>query len=266
MNEAAELRKTIENLAKAVNEKKCASQKTTVFYTVAYAMLALFVVAYTAIIFGKIKEYVTPDAISAVVMNKVRDSLPDVNKAVVSRAKEAAPMIADKAVEAVNNVIPKAEDMIKEALKNYSRVIVVQIKTEVFPQFLKILRDNAKPISESAEALSDEATAKELAKTVADEIRKEIDDKLICYEFFQKLKEVTGELDKISDKPSNELTAKEAAERKLIVCWVYLVKKGDINGVFNTSLKRLSFFWQDLAGKIVPEGIAKELQAVKPEK
>ncbi len=266
MNDIAELRRSIESLAKAVNYKKDSLRKTTVFYLILYGLFAAFVVVYTSLIFSRIKEYVTPDAVSAIVMNKMRDSLPDINNAIMAQSKVIAPLIADKAVESVNEAIPKAEDMVKDALKKYTGQLVLQIKTDVFPLFLQILRDNAKPISESAETLTDEAAAKELAKMLADELRKEIDDKLICYEFFQKLKEATGELERIAAKPTSELTAKDAAERNFIVCWIYLVKRGDVSGIFNTSLKRLSFFWQDIAGKIVPESVTKELEAVVPGK
>lgn len=263
MNVDRELIESIESLSKAIGEKKKKAVGTTKLYAIVYALLIVFVVCYTTVIFVKIKEYATPDAVSAMIMNKVKDSLPDLNKAIVDHSRKAAPMIADKAVESVNEAIPKAEEMVKDVIRQYTRQIVVQMKADIFPKFIKILKDNSKQISQSADALTDENTAKELAKTLADEIRREIDNNVICYEFFQKLKEVTGELERIASKPANELTAKEAAERRMIVNWLYLVKKGDtFKGLMNTSMRKFVFFWEDLVNGILPEHVKKDLEAI----
>jgi len=266
-NNNMELVETLENLTKAVREKKNKAENTTRLYAIIYGILVIFVIAYTSIIFAKIKEYATPDAVSAIVKNKIKDSLPGLDKALLDKARKNAPFIADKAVEAVNDVIPKAEDMIKDVINQNTKLLIAQIKTDIFPQFLKVLRDNEKPISESAKAISDEYVAKELAKTLADDIKREIDNNVICYELFQKLSSVTNELDKIVRKPANELTAKEAAERKIIVNWIFLVKKGDtFNGIINNpSVRKFKFFWEDVIDGIIPENIKTDLDAtMKP--
>ena len=76
-----------------------------------------------------------------------------------------------------------------------------------------------------------------------------------------------SELDKIVRKPANELTAKEAAERKIIVNWIFLVKKGDtFNGIINNpSVRKFKFFWEDVIDGIIPENIKTDLDAtMKP--
>ncbi|MFZ2657512.1 MAG: hypothetical protein WAX69_21435 [Victivallales bacterium] len=253
MNNNIELLAKVDHLAKITQEKKNKMISTTKLYAIVYGILVLFVFAYTSIIFAKIKEYTTPDAVSAMGKNYVKSILPDANKYLLEQTKKNAPFIADKAVEAVHEAIPKVEDLIKDVIDQNAKQLIVQIKTELFPKFLKIIRENAKPISESADALTDENTAKEIAKILAQEIEREIDYNVIGDEFYKKLDVFRIELEKIVQKPANQLTVKEAAERRIIVNWIHLVKKGEsVQSILTTLVHRFSFVWEDLIGSVIP--------------
>ncbi|HCE43616.1 MAG TPA: hypothetical protein DET40_08710 [Lentisphaeria bacterium] len=258
-NNNIELLAKVDHLAKITQEKKNKAINTTKLFAIVYGILVLFVFAYTSIIFAKIKEYTTPDAVSAIVKNRIKESLPDLNKGLLDMTKKNAPILAEKAVEAVQEAIPKVEDMIKEMIDQNAKLLIVQIKTELFPQFLKIIRENAKPISESADALTDENTAKEIAKVLAQEIEREIDYNVIGDEFYKKLDAFRAELEKIVLKPANQLTAKEAAERRIIVNWIYLVKKGEsVQSIMTSLVYRFSFIWEDLIGSVIPDDSVKD--------
>lgn len=252
MNNNIELIAKVDHLAKVIQEKKGKAIGTTKMYAIIYGVIVLFVFGYTSIIFAKIKEYSTPDNISALVKNKIKESLPSLNQALVSQAKKNAPIIAERAVEAVNESIPKIEDLVKNLIDDNAKKIILQIKGDMFPKFHKILKDNAKAINDSADALTDEKTAKEIAKTLVKEIEREIDYNIIGDEFYKKLDSFRVELEKVATKPANTLTMKEAAERKIIVNWIYLIKNGEsLQSVTSTILSRCSFVWEDLIGKVV---------------
>lgn len=251
-NNNIELIAKVDHLAKVIQEKKNKAIGTTKMYAIIYGVIVLFVFGYTSIIFAKIKEYSTPDNISALVKNKIKESLPNLNQTLVAQAKKNAPIIAERAVEAVNESIPKIEDLVKNIIDDNARKIILQIKGDMFPKFHKILKDNAKAINDSADALTDEKTAKEIAKTLVKEIEREIDYNIIGDEFYKKLDSFRVELEKVATKPANQLTMKEAAERKIIVSWIYLIKNGEsLQSVTTTILNRCSFVWEDLIGKVV---------------
>ena len=252
MNNNIELLAKVDHLSKLMQEKKSKAVSTTKMYAIIYGVIVLFVFGYTSIIFSKIKEYSTPDNISALVKNKIKDSLPALNQTIVSQAKKNAPIIAERAVEAVNESIPKIEDLVKGIIDDNAKKIILQIKGDMFPKFNKILKENAKAINDSADTLTDENAAKEIAKTLVKEIEHEIDYNIIGDDFYKKLDGFRAELEKIATKPANQLTMKEAAERKIIVNWLYLIKNGEtLQSITSTIMTRCSFVWEDLIGKVV---------------
>ena len=251
-NSNIELLAKVDHLSKVMQEKKNKAINTTKMYAIVYGVIVLFVFGYTWIIFAKLKEYSTPDNISALVKNKIKDSLPGLNQALVSQARKNAPIIAERAVEAVNEAIPRIEDLIKNVIDDNAKKIILQIKGDMFPKLHKILKENAKAINDSADALTDENTAKEIAKSLVKEIEREIDYNIIGDDFYKKLDSFRAELEKIATKPANKLTMKEAAERKIIVNWLYLIKNGEsLQSITSTFMSRCAFVWEDLIGKVV---------------
>jgi len=251
-NNNIELIAKVDHLSKVMQERKTSAISSTKLYAIIYGVIVLFVFGYTSIIFAKIKEYSTPDNISALVKNKIKDSLPGLNQTLISQAKKNAPIIAEKAVDAVNESIPKIETLVKNIIDQNAKHIILQIKGDMFPKFHKILKDNAKAINDSADALTDEKTAREIAKTLVKEIEREIDYNVVGDEFYKKLDSFRAELEKIATKPVSQLTMKEAAERKIIVNWIYLIKNGEtLQSVTSTIVSRCAFIWEDLIGKVI---------------
>ncbi|GEM_PF-2703341 len=258
MNNNIEILAKVDHISKEMQEKKNKEVSTTKLYAIVYGVLVLFVFGYTTFIFTKLKEVTTPDSISAVVTNKIKDSLPDLNKAILDQTKKNAPVLAEKAVEAVHQVIPQVETVIKDVIDENGKRLVVQIKSELFPQFLKILRDNAKPVNE-ASAFTDENTAKELAKTLCKEIEDEINYNIICNDLCHQMDSLRAELEKIVSKPINQLTAKELAERRIIVKWIYLLKKGEsLQSITATFVSRFSGIWDNLIDSAIPSEDSKD--------
>jgi hypothetical protein len=85
--------------------------------------------------------------------------------------------------------------------------------------------------------VTDERVANELAKIMVDDIGKELDS-FMNDKVKWRIGKLRAELDRISRKPYNELTKKEAAERRLIVNWVYLMEREeDLPGIAGALLQ-----------------------------
>ena len=254
MSNNNEILAKLDALTKEVEEKKKKAISNAKTNAIIYGVLVIFVFGYTSFIFAKIKELATPETIAMTVKEQIKKSLPKINDAIIEQTKKNAPILADKAVSAVHEVIPKIEDIIKEVIDEHAKVLVTELKTELFPKFSKIIKENAKDINDSAAALTDETTAQELAKIIVKELDQQIDyNNIIGDEFYEKFNNLTKELDSIASKSPAELTLKEATERRIIVQWIYLIKKGEsVQSVATALVQRCSFIWEDLIGNVIP--------------
>ena len=88
--------------------------------------------------------------------------------------------------------------------------------------------------------IADERIANELAKALAAEVTKDLKS-LAGGKMERGVANLKRQLDAIASKPYAKLTKKEAAERRLIVNWVYLMEHGEapsnVAGAFLDSFK-----------------------------
>ena len=251
----------IDSLLKTAEERRdktVIKGKTASFV---YVLLAVFVVIYTSILFSWIKESVKADSLSAILKNVVSNEMSKLPTLLDELVDKNAENIADNMVAAVYEQIPSLEKIAKDMIDEHSEALLSQIQTSLFPQFHDILRENAEAIKIAAEALSDEEATKELAKILVKKITEEIDYNhgIITSEAEGKLEEIRKHLDDIAAKPLSELTLKEAAQRKIIVSWLYLMSKHESLGDFlKTLLNRTGYSWEHLLQEF---GLADSLSA-----
>ncbi len=241
------LNNRVDSLLKAVEEQrnKVVVGGRTVSFV--YGLLAIFVVFYTSVLFVKIKESVKNDSLSAIVKNMVSAKLSEVPMLLDNLVDSHAENLADNLVATIYDQIPTIENVAKNMISEHSESMISQIKANLFPQFHEIIRQNADEIKAAAEALSDENATKELAKIIVKKISEEIDYShgLITSEAQGKVDEIAKHFDVILNKPANELTCKEASQRRLIVNWLYLIdKQQGLDKIFKTIINRTGFSWE----------------------
>lgn len=236
----------IDALSKELKKRKDKAISSAKLAAKIYGILVIFVFGYTWFIFGKLQASVTPDSISAVVNNTLVSNIPAIREKMIDYSKEQGPVLAEKAVEAAHEAIPQVEDIIKKVIDEQVEILITEMKTEIFPQFVDILRKNADEINQHAEVLTDELAVQELAKIIAGELENEINYHINA---FKTVHELRDQLDKLATKPSDGLTQKEAAERKVLVNWLYLVKNGEsLQSLLTLLVQRFSYTMEHFAG------------------
>ncbi|HOK03974.1 MAG TPA: hypothetical protein P5105_03625 [Victivallales bacterium] len=237
----------LENLVKQANDQKnkvCASTKVL---SIIYVLLALFVIVYTTFLSVQIRRAVKNDSVSAIIKNIVTDQLNNIPAMIDDFVNTQAEPLADTAIAAIYDQLPTIESTAKNLIKEHSSTLVSQIKSDLFPQFHAIIRENANEIKLAAEALSDEEATKELAKILVKRIAEEIDYShgLIVSEAQSKVDEINRHFVEILKKPESELTNKEASQRRLITRWLFLIdREQGLDKIFRTIINRTGYSWE----------------------
>ena len=215
----------INSLATKIEDLRAKSNKSTRIATIVYIVLVVFVFGYTAIIMNMLKEKATADSISAIAKVKINDSLlTDGNRQwVLDYCKEQTPLIADGLVTLTHDqLIPSIKVKIKNQLDGQIDGIIARLEKDVYPELNKVLSEHVDELKKHSD-LTDKKVASELAKLLAKDLDKEM-GKFINDKLKSRMDILSKELDGISSKKYSELTAKEAAERRMIVNWVFLME------------------------------------------
>ena len=216
----------IDSLTKKIEEMRDKSQSSTKIASIVYIVLVIFVFAYTSTIMSLVKEKATADSISAQLRLIIdRDLLTDANRQwVKDKCNEQSPVIAESLVQlAHNQIIPTIEIQLKQLIDTQVDSIIARLEKDVFPEVSKVVQEHAQDLRSHADDITDENIANELAKILANEFDREM-GKFINDKLKYRINALRQELDKISSKPYSELTKKEAAERLMIVNWVFLME------------------------------------------
>jgi len=215
----------INSLATKIEDLRAKSNKSTRIATIVYIVLVVFVFGYTAVIMNMLKKKATADSISAIAKVKINDSLlTDGNRQwVLDYCKEQTPLIADGLVTLTHDqLIPSIKVKIKNQLDGQIDGIIARLEKDVYPELNKVLSEHVEELKKHSD-LTDEKVASELAKLLAKDLDKEM-GKFINDKLKSRMDILSKELDRISSKKYSELTAKEAAERRMIVNWVFLME------------------------------------------
>ncbi len=237
----------IDSLLKDAEAQKNSVVSSSKLVSIVYVLLAVFVFVYTTILYVKIRAGVKNDSISAIAKNLVSEQLSNVPKMLDDLVDSQAEGLADSMVALIYDQIPTIEQKAKEMVNEYSGSMISQIKTDLFPQFHQIIRDNADDVKVAAEALSDENATKELAKMMVKKISEEIDYShgLITSEAQGTVNDITKHFSEILKKPAGQLTNKEASQKRLIVNWLYLIdREQGLDKIFKTIINRTGYSWE----------------------
>lgn len=230
----------INTLSEKIEEMRRKNQSSTKIASIVYIVLVIFVFAYTSTIMSLLKEKTTADSISAQLRLIIdRDLLTDQNREwVLKTCKEQSPAVAESLVEmAHNQIIPTLEIKIKQILDQQVDAIVARLEKDILPELTKVVKEHANDLKAHADDITDEAIANELAKILAQDFDREMGN-FINDKVKYRMNVLREELDQISSKPYSQLNQKEAAERRMIVNWVFLMEHHEApQNVFGEFLK-----------------------------
>ncbi len=237
----------IEALIKQLDQRKEKAVSSARINAVVYGILVIFVFGYTTYIYHMIQKVATPDSISAMIRSQISSAIPDVHKKLMKYAEEQTPVMTEKIIQMAHDKIPEVEKKIQDTIDEQTTSFIKEIKKDLFPEFMDILKGHAKEIGENAKILTDEVAAQELVNTITKELDDKINYEIVGDEFFGKFHEVRKELDNLATKPLKDMTRKELAERNAIVNWYYLIHNGEsLNSVLGSYVSNIGLTFQSI--------------------
>jgi len=216
----------ISNLTEKIEEMRKKSKSNTKIASIVYIVLVIFVFAYTSIIMSLVKKKATADSISAQLRLLIDESLltKSNHQWIKDKCKEQTPVVAEALVQmAHNRIIPTIETKIKRLIDRQTDSIITRLEEDIFPNLNNVVKAHAKELEVHANDITDKAIANELSVILTKELDREM-GKFINDKLTDRIHAFRSELDKISSQPYSTLTKKEAAERLMIVNWVFLME------------------------------------------
>jgi len=242
-----DLESRIESLGAKIEKMRkhdASSLKATV---IGYLLVVIFVFVYTQSIMHWIKKEVSPNNLSAYTRQTIKKKFltQEQCQSMVNYCRKQAPVWADKLVVMTHEqVIPRLKTKVKELIDKTADKGIIKLKKDVFPRVNDFLKVHAEKLKKHQD-IADPEIAKELAKILSDKCESEL-DKFINEKVEFRIALLKKDLHKMATKPYSKLTRKEAAERRLLVNWVYLMEHDESpTDVFGEFLKSLNGTYND---------------------
>lgn len=236
----------LEALVGLVNEEKNKLQTSFKVSLVVYGILVLFVFGYTFFVMSKIRELATPKILATQVADMVETKVPKMTKLIQKNSDKYAEKTADQIVQNTHKIIPKVEDIAKKQIDNLADKVVKELNEKFLPVLKKHITDNTDKILKQSDVVTD----KELAKALAIILKKHLEnetDKILHNNVSDSIASLKERVESVCSTPTSSLTKKNAAIKKVIINWMFLVEKGDIgNSKFVESIKFLNVILENL--------------------
>jgi len=242
----------ISALSAKIEKMQKQAANSTRMVAIVYLLVVLFVFAYTTFIMNWIKQEVSPNNLSATMKMMIEGKvLTDENRiAIVNYCREQAPVWADGLVQMTHEqLIPQLKDKVREIVDQTSDEGIAVLKKDLFPHFKELILANAQEINAHKD-ITDPQIANELAKILANECEREM-DVFINDKVKHRIGLLRDDLDKMSEKPYRSLCQAEAAKRRLIVNWIFLLEYDEApSDTFGEFMKSLNGTYEDIMSQI----------------
>ena len=238
-----------ENITKLRKKNIFAARMTVVVYLI----LVLFVFFYTAFLMKWIESSVTPDSLSAYSRNMLEKKMltEENSQKIIEMCHSRIPGVADMLVQITNErVIPGARVKIKQVMNQQLDKVIEHLEKKILPDMHLVIDKNLKSLKKHSDILDKDVGA-EVSKVLVASIDKELDS-VINDKVERRIQLLAEELDRIAAKPIEQLTAKEAAERRIIIFWIFLLENDEISSasVFHDLIQQgndaYNSFFEDL--------------------
>jgi len=243
-----DMEKQLSALSEKIEKMQKHSLSSTKTTMIGYVIVVIFVFVYTSMLMLWIKKEVTADNLSAQMKIMIEGNiLTDANREkMVNYCRDQAPLWADGMVQMTHDqLIPMMKLKIKSLIDNTTNNGIRILKKDLFPEIKKLIEENANEISKHKD-ITDPRIANEIAKILADESEREI-NAFINDKVKYRINHLRNQLDEMSEKPYNNLTRKEAAERRLLVNWVYLMEHDEApSDMFGEFMKSINATYEGL--------------------
>lgn len=235
------MNKEVENKVAALEKTVAAecevARKSLLFSVIGYGLLFVFVLAYTTIVFNMIKERSTPDVIAALVGDYAKSKIPLLKDDLKRETKANAPAIAEKLMISLHSFIPQAEAFVKNQIDIAIETHIRMLKDKCVPEITSQIEVKLDNLEKVAKHLDDPDFPKIFALFFSDSLDEAL-AKICSDDAKRQIASLRDDLMTLKVKPEERLTAKECAERQLIVHWLFLVNNAEVGDrPFSRSLR-----------------------------
>lgn len=218
--------------------EECAKIKKSLAVSVAvYGFIFLLAAGYTTVVFTMIKERSTPKELAALVIDYAQSKLPDVKDELARQSKDNAPVLADKAVNMAHSLIPQGSQFIKTQIDTLADELISQTRNNYLPQIAVEIQKTLASFNEETKGLKDPEIAKGYAELFAESLDLEL-GKIIDEKAKVQMRWLLNEIATLSSKPVSRMSARELAEKRFIMYWLFLLNHGEIGDSKLTELIR----------------------------
>lgn len=222
MSEIAKKVIALQEAVKKEAEKDAAAARRILLV---YAALVVFVAAYTLFLSTTIRREATPHALSILLLERVRDSLPQFLGGVEDKMESNAQAMATKTVQSIYHVIPQVTEMAKVQCD----LMIDQQLDNIEATYMPKVKEHIKTSMEGIIAHKDVGKDKDLAKALTVQVVDELDREagvILSREFYSKIDDLTTEIKKLRVTKVSNMTNRQYAERMMIINWLYLTNHG----------------------------------------
>lgn len=194
-----------------LDKMAAAEQKGLVLSLVIYGILVLLVGFYAIAVPSMLKERLTPDATADLIVGEIEEALPT-DQELLTEAENYVLAQVTRGLNMSEEKLPTLRtylfERLDEGMSDSSKVVFDELKVTV----RDAVKANKEEYRKALLDLKDEAKIDKLADELAAALKSELDDSI---DEKLKLEQLTARLDEL-DKDS--LTAKQKAQRDLIIC------------------------------------------------
>ncbi|MDD3154158.1 MAG: hypothetical protein PHS41_04765 [Victivallaceae bacterium] len=217
----------LQDIVRDIESRRSACHRSSVRIMVIYALLVIVVIGYTTFLYGRIKEAVTPDAVSALLVEQLRARLPEAVGELKGQYKPWAKELAVRTVDAGIAMIPQGGEYVRRALDTQSDRFLDYVEQEQMPAVGQALDDAITEAVKNNKQLNAEQFATVFPKiasdTVAQELRKVVDS-----QFFNGVRDLESQLNVLRTTPNEKLHRRQYSEKMFILYWLALCERGEL--------------------------------------
>lgn len=220
-----EMESQFDALSQKIKKMQKKASGSTKMMAIGYLLVVGFVFIYTVALMAWIRKEVTADSLSAQMRKMVDERvLTDVNREkMVTYCRGKAPVWADQLVQVTHDqLIPMAKLKVKSMIDKTTDSGITVLKHDFFPRVKELMEVNAEELNKHKD-ISDQSVANEIAKILADEADREM-DLVINDKVKSRIAHLRTQLDEMAATPYKDLTRHQAAKRRLIINWVFLME------------------------------------------
>ncbi|MGE4563711.1 MAG: hypothetical protein AB7F32_02480 [Victivallaceae bacterium] len=220
------LEKLEEILVKINEEEKyyTAALRRTV---IAYALLIVFIAAYTTWLTAKLQSEVTPKNVAMLINTSLKESLPTIRNNVRQMMVPAARDLASRTVQSALDMIPAGTKLIQNTVTETVDSMFNRFDQETITPMEEVILRNIDEVLANKDMVSNPELADILSKRVTASLQAEL-KKVVCNEAFSEIANLKLRLKTLLDTPADKLTFQQQQEKMFIIYWLAMIEKAPL--------------------------------------